>query len=363
LKFSIITPSYNQLDWLALNIRSVADQIQPEAGTKSAKVEKYEGKSLRKSEDSQPTNLCTSKLTGVPIPQGIGITPSHTDGPAISIEHLVMDGGTPELKKFADKMSAELLAKYGGELFKDRPTFELLHLCTSSGYTLRIFQEPDEGMYDAINKGLKLAAGEICAWLNCDEQYLPDTLNTIQREILSMPKKSIFFGDVVVIDKKGGYLCTRRAVTPTIAHTLVSGNLSFYSAACFFRKEKFLDRNLFLDSQWKIIGDAEWTSRWVREGIKGQVVKRPLSAFIWTGENLSYNKRADQEKDDFKKTAPPIYRFFTHLIIFLSRLRKWLSGAYSLESITYSIFTDESPNERKPFSVNEPTHRWPGKSA
>src|SRR3712207_3017954 len=39
--------------------------------------------------------------------------------------------------------------------------------------------EKDNGMYDALNKGLQLAKGEIVAHLNADEQYLPGTLQFV----------------------------------------------------------------------------------------------------------------------------------------------------------------------------------------
>ena len=40
---------------------------------------------------------------------------------------------------------------------------------------VRAFVEKDQGMYDAVNRGLRRATGEMLAYLNCDEQYLPGT--------------------------------------------------------------------------------------------------------------------------------------------------------------------------------------------
>src|SRR5258706_14763161 len=40
--------------------------------------------------------------------------------------------------------------------------------------------EKDQGMYDAINRGLKRSRGEILAYLNCDEQYLPGALQAVR---------------------------------------------------------------------------------------------------------------------------------------------------------------------------------------
>src|SRR5256885_10883439 len=38
---------------------------------------------------------------------------------------------------------------------------------------VKAFIEKDHGMYDAVNRGLRRAQGEILAYINCDEQYLP----------------------------------------------------------------------------------------------------------------------------------------------------------------------------------------------
>src|ERR1700731_1356139 len=56
------------------------------------------------------------------------------------------------------------------------------------------FIEKDNGMYDAINRGLRRASGEICAYLNCDEQYLPGTLAKVAKFFDTHPKLDVLFG-------------------------------------------------------------------------------------------------------------------------------------------------------------------------
>ena len=44
---------------------------------------------------------------------------------------------------------------------------------------VKAFIEKDSGMYDAVNRGFRRAQGDILAYLNCDEQYLPGALKMV----------------------------------------------------------------------------------------------------------------------------------------------------------------------------------------
>ncbi|CAN5454414.1 hypothetical protein BH09BAC1_BH09BAC1_00830 [soil metagenome] len=56
--------------------------------------------------------------------------------------------------------------------------------------------EKDAGQSDAINKGLKMATGDIVAWLNSDDIYTPGTLKVIGELFASNPETGIAYGDV-----------------------------------------------------------------------------------------------------------------------------------------------------------------------
>src|SRR5215471_17621511 len=56
----------------------------------------------------------------------------------------------------------------------------------------------DQGMYDAINIGLRVATGDIVAYLSCDEQYLPGALDFVAGYFASHPEVDGIFGDTLV---------------------------------------------------------------------------------------------------------------------------------------------------------------------
>lgn len=63
--------------------------------------------------------------------------------------------------------------------------------------------EPDEGQAAAINKGLRRATGELVAWLNADDFYLPGALTNVAQAYQQNPHASFYFGDGLRVDEQG----------------------------------------------------------------------------------------------------------------------------------------------------------------
>ena len=104
---------------------------------------------------------------------------------------------------------------------------------------MKVFVEKDQGMYDGINRGLRRAGGDILAYLNCDEQYLPGALAAVAGFFEQHPEIDVLFGDVVMVDTEGRYLYHRKMQTPLKYHTWTC-HLSTLSCAMFFRRRDCL---------------------------------------------------------------------------------------------------------------------------
>ncbi len=221
------------------------------------------------------------------------------------------------------------------------------------------YVEKDEGMYDAVNRGLKRSTGEVCSYLNCDEQYLPGVLKRVVSEFEGDPELDVLFGDVIVVGADGRFLSYRKSAPPR--ESVVCGNpsLPILTCATFFRRRVFEEHGFFFDSGWRDLGDADWLLRIVRAGLKTRCLREYTSVFALTGANMNNSPNAMREKKVFRARAPLFGRLFTSLIRLDHWRRKWAFGCYRHAPFDYRIYTKESPTERVVFEVGRPTFRYP----
>lgn len=71
------------------------------------------------------------------------------------------------------------------------------------GQIARWVSEPDEGQSDAVNKGIQMSTGQIVAWLNADDYYLPGALKTVADAFNKNPEASFYFGDGIRVNEDG----------------------------------------------------------------------------------------------------------------------------------------------------------------
>jgi len=284
MDFTIITPSFGQLDHLACCIASVADQ---------------EG---------------------------------------VKVEHIVQDGGT---KGFAD------FAKQMAQQWPNR-----------NGYQRIMVSEQDGGMYDAINRGLKRAKGKVCAYLNCDEQYLPSALSMIWASFQNNPSVEVVLGDVVIIGRDGEAICHRKMVKPGLAHTWTC-HFGALTAGIFFR-EKLVGEGLLFDTSYRAASDAEWFVRVLRSGKKIETLRKTTSTFMESGENLGLSQTAKQERERLDASAPLYLRGLRTAWVLLHRAIRLWSGAHRWEDVAYEIYLPKHAG-RKAFYAKRLRTTWPGR--
>lgn len=265
---------------------------------------------------------------------------SVADQEGVEVEHIVQDAGTPGFGEFSREMEKR---------WPDR-----------HGYSRRMISEPDEGMYDAVNRGLGKATGEVLAYLNCDEQYLPGILVQIVDWFTQSPADEVLFGDAIVVNAEGHYLCSRRALIPQIPHALACGNLPVFTCATFFRAT-VRDRGFLFEKQWRVVGDAAWAVRLRRARVPCRAPGVALAVFTETGQNLSRPETARSEQLALRRTAPAWARAFSPLLLLFYWCRRWWAGAYRRHEVRYSVYTKQCPKARVAFGPYRSIARWPGR--
>lgn len=67
----------------------------------------------------------------------------------------------------------------------------------------QLIREKDNGQTDAINKGLRLATGEVVCWLNSDDYFLPGSLLTVGNYFAENTDRLWLVGDCLIVDEVG----------------------------------------------------------------------------------------------------------------------------------------------------------------
>ncbi len=222
---------------------------------------------------------------------------------------------------------------------------------------VKAFVERDQGMYDAVNRGLRRAQGDLVAYLNCDEQYLPGALTAVAGYFRDHPRVEVLFADFVVVDGEGRYLFHRKVQKPLKHHTWVS-HLPTLTCATFFRRSLITEQGMFFDPKLRDVGDGEWMVRLLQRGTTMAVLRRFTSAFAMTGANMSAKPNARREAHDLFLSAPLWARKLKWLLVVQHRLRRLAGGIYFQKPFSYDVYSRQSPGKRVAHGVSRPSCRW-----
>ena len=221
---------------------------------------------------------------------------------------------------------------------------------------VQAYFEKDQGMYDAINRGWRRATGEILAYLNCDEQYLPGALRAVEEFFRQHPQTDVVFADTVVVDKQGEFICYRKSLVPW-KNTMWVYN-PVISSSIFIHRRVLDQHGLFFDTRWRDLGDKMWTVEMVRRRLKLEVLRRFTSSFADTGENLCLKPKQRARDAAGHGNGSRLGPALQASLLQLHRLRALCHGIYWQKPFTYSIYTLASPDRRVEFHVSKPTAIW-----
>jgi len=129
--------------------------------------------------------------------------------------------------------------------------------------------EKDQGQADAINKGLRKSTGEIVAWLNSDDIYLPGTLRKVVAFFEEHPQVGLVYGDMQAVDSEGTQINTLRYPAYTMADLMTFHIIG--QPAVFFRRSVMEQAGL-LDLSYHYLLDHQL---WIRMAGKTAIAHIP----------------------------------------------------------------------------------------
>jgi glycosyltransferase involved in cell wall biosynthesis len=151
------------------------------------------------------------------------------------IEHIIMDGGSTDgtldaLKKYPKVLSVS---------------------------------EKDEGHYHAMDKGTRMASGEVVAILNSDDCYRPGVLTQVAKAFEEHPEWDALFGDMVYVDGSGQEIF-RREEAMFDPQIIRYGASLINHQALFLKKETYLKLGGYRYKEFKNCCDYEYVMRLIK---------------------------------------------------------------------------------------------------
>ena len=151
-----------------------------------------------------------------------------------NFEHIIIDGGSTD-------NTLEILSHYPH---------------------LRVISEPDRGLYDALNKGIQLAQGNIIGWINSDDLYDDDIFQEVVYKVKKFHSVEIIVGDSDLFeDSQNGRHIVRKNKFYS-CNELTEGRLTGIVSlnGCFFNRRIF-DRIGLFNTKYCLVSDHDFLIR------------------------------------------------------------------------------------------------------
>ena len=185
------------------------------------------------------------------------------------IEYIVVDGGSTD------------------------GTVDILKACDDPRLTW--VSEPDRGQSDAINKGLQKAQGDILAYLNSDDLYLPGAISVTVNAFNENPDVDLVYGDCIYIDKNGVQIGAARGEAFDLQQ-IVTGRVFMPQQSAFWRKRVTEAIGMF-DESLHYTMDVDYWLRLFADGFKPAYFPGERGAYRLHGDSKTVSQMSGFWRD------------------------------------------------------------------
>lgn len=232
----------------------------------------------------------------------------------IDVQYIVVDGGSSDA-------TPDILARYSSEIS---------HLIV----------EPDSGPANALNKGLRLAEGDMVAWLNADDLYYPDTLARVRDCAAGYPRAAMYFGRCPIVDQQGQEirsLITRiKELFFPLSSRFIYQCINYLSQPALFFRQEALAQAGPLREDMVAAWDYEFILRLWHWGPAVRVAgNEPLAAFRWHPASISGSHFATQFREGYEAAVADAGRFSPQALLHFF-VRWGIVGIYYLLALKRS---------------------------
>ena len=223
-----------------------------------------------------------------------------------NVEHLIIDGASTD------------------ETLAIAKAYQKLSDGAENGHVVKIQSEPDKGLYDAMNKGLRLATGDYIVFMNAGDRFPEaDTLDKVMLAAVvgdGEERPAVLFGNTDIIDDKGNFLYHRRLSPPerltwrSFRYGMVVCHQAFYARID-------IARSLPYDTTFRYSADVDWCIRVMKEGERQHLLLRNIHAVV--ANYMEEGQTTIHHKDSLKERFEVMRRHYGLLTTVL--LHAWFA--------------------------------------
>ena len=202
------------------------------------------------------------------------------------LEHIIIDGASKD-------NTMAIVNEYAKRTQQDFP----------ENRVVKVVSEPDKGIYDAMNKALRMVTGDYVCFLNAGDRFpTADTLSRVAATAEGAADgqtPAVLYGDTDIVDNEGNFLSHRHLSAPdnltwrSFRHGMLVCHQAFYARTDIARNVKY-------DTSLRLSADVDWCIKVMREadtqGLRTRRVPTVIAHYLQEGQTTQNHRKSLMER-------------------------------------------------------------------